>query len=605
MIQLENIFSPYGQIVDTLWKESYAFIEFETVQQAQQALKELNGSLVNNSNLVIQESKPKVHNENVKKEQTTRLYIGRIRGIDQSELKKQFAKFGDILDLKIGNQGEYCFIQYDNWIQAENAIKNLDRQQIQGKTISVQASKPRKDGIPHNQAVKKDKNRLKPNKFLRIQGLQENQQYDDLYFILKKQFLFIESENFLFQFNEIGLFLKTSVLKLIEPSEAQRIKSYIEQKFNKEENKLQVYPCSQQEFIYTQINLVEDDPRLIKDQKSLMHASYIIVSNLPTKCQKTDIQNFFIGFYISDIMQQFIYHISHQYIKNNFIFYQSRFIQNKQEDSDSAFIIFKNFESAIHSLHWNNKKMNNFPIKIQIANRKLFNYYQKNEFQKESIILLEQQQLLNLQQLIQSNITEKNQQKSRSQSINSNLSNSRSRSRSKSNSRSISCEQNKFNCYKCGEKGHKSYNCKFKSKKSRNTQGMRANMNDQDRHFNQNLKYNKQHIRNVNTYRRRNEIIYYNYNENHENHYKNNRQGDTSVNQQNIQQVPINQLYQDQNIQANQGHNSNQMYQQPYQKPYFFPQNVQQQQHQIYQQAQQNTQNDYEMNKKNNYIQRQ
>ena len=54
-----NSFGAYGELIDILMKEDYAFIEFGTTAGATKALNELNGARIAGSKIVVEEAKPK------------------------------------------------------------------------------------------------------------------------------------------------------------------------------------------------------------------------------------------------------------------------------------------------------------------------------------------------------------------------------------------------------------------------------------------------------------------------------------------------------------------------------------------------------------------
>ena len=53
------MFAKYGEIVDILMKEEFAFIEYIKADSAVNAIKELNGKYINNSRIVVEEARPR------------------------------------------------------------------------------------------------------------------------------------------------------------------------------------------------------------------------------------------------------------------------------------------------------------------------------------------------------------------------------------------------------------------------------------------------------------------------------------------------------------------------------------------------------------------
>ncbi len=54
------MFAKYGEIVDILMKEDFAFVEYIKPEAAQQAIKELNGKCVGSARIVVEEARPRL-----------------------------------------------------------------------------------------------------------------------------------------------------------------------------------------------------------------------------------------------------------------------------------------------------------------------------------------------------------------------------------------------------------------------------------------------------------------------------------------------------------------------------------------------------------------
>ena len=57
--ELLEMFAKYGEIVDILMKEEFAFIEYIKPESANNAIKELNGKYINNVRIVVEEARPR------------------------------------------------------------------------------------------------------------------------------------------------------------------------------------------------------------------------------------------------------------------------------------------------------------------------------------------------------------------------------------------------------------------------------------------------------------------------------------------------------------------------------------------------------------------
>merc|ERR1712029_1321012 len=72
-----------------------------------------------------------------------------IYGVDQNyqniELQSEFEKFGAVTDVHNTGKG-YAFVTFDEKDAAENAIREMDGQTLNGQQIKVNEAKPREGG---------------------------------------------------------------------------------------------------------------------------------------------------------------------------------------------------------------------------------------------------------------------------------------------------------------------------------------------------------------------------------------------------------------------------------------------------------------------------
>ena len=58
--ELLEMFAKYGEIVDILMKDDFAFIEYIKPESALLSIKELNGKYINNVRIVVEEARPRI-----------------------------------------------------------------------------------------------------------------------------------------------------------------------------------------------------------------------------------------------------------------------------------------------------------------------------------------------------------------------------------------------------------------------------------------------------------------------------------------------------------------------------------------------------------------
>jgi RNA recognition motif-containing protein len=78
------------------------------------------------------------------------IYVGNLAyGLTDANLKEIFSPYGEvasasiIMDRDSGRSKGFGFVEMPNNTEAENAIKNLNGKEVQGRNITVNQAKPR------------------------------------------------------------------------------------------------------------------------------------------------------------------------------------------------------------------------------------------------------------------------------------------------------------------------------------------------------------------------------------------------------------------------------------------------------------------------------
>ena len=134
---LRKLCEPYGTIIcskiminlETGESRCFGFVRFETLNQAQAAIKALNGLIIEGKRLLANYAE----SHEKKERQTKRIYVKHIPLIINQEyvlhLFSQFGKVIQVIPHHIENQEpQYwrCFIQYDSIDSASNAIYHMN-----------------------------------------------------------------------------------------------------------------------------------------------------------------------------------------------------------------------------------------------------------------------------------------------------------------------------------------------------------------------------------------------------------------------------------------------------------------------------------------------
>lgn len=99
MKDLRAICAKYGQIIDYVKKQQYAFIEYENQAQANAALIALHHMKLNGTSITAEMAQPRLcDTEHIT---SKRLYIGRLKDVNKDEIENMFGPFGKIVDINI------------------------------------------------------------------------------------------------------------------------------------------------------------------------------------------------------------------------------------------------------------------------------------------------------------------------------------------------------------------------------------------------------------------------------------------------------------------------------------------------------------------------
>ena len=137
--ELLDMFAKFGEIVDILMKEDFAFVEYIKPEAAQQAIKELNGKMVGSARIVVEEARPRLEEGGLT---IPRIYVGHLSSsIKKSDLYYLFHKYGDIVEVMI--KDDFAFIEYTNLHSAYKAMTELKGYRLGGCKLQIEEAKPR------------------------------------------------------------------------------------------------------------------------------------------------------------------------------------------------------------------------------------------------------------------------------------------------------------------------------------------------------------------------------------------------------------------------------------------------------------------------------
>ncbi|KRZ88785.1 Nucleolysin TIAR [Trichinella sp. T8] len=150
---LREAFAPYGEISDvkvirdlqTLKSKGYGFVSYVSHDDAERAIEQMNGQWLGRRTIrtnwatrkpglpgqltfddVMAQSSP----------QNTTVYVGSVAANTTDEdLRRIFARFGSILEVRVFKQQGYAFVRFDNKESAAHAILNITGTEINGSSV--------------------------------------------------------------------------------------------------------------------------------------------------------------------------------------------------------------------------------------------------------------------------------------------------------------------------------------------------------------------------------------------------------------------------------------------------------------------------------------
>jgi len=181
---LFDTFSAFGNILsckiatgDDGQSKGYGFVHFEHSEDAENAIKNVNGMLLNNKKVYVGHHIPKKE-RNAKIEelrsQYTNIYIKNLdESVTDDQLRSAFEKFGKITSLVIQKDDEgkskgFGFINYENHDEAKKAVDEMNDTDFGGKKIYVSRAQKKNE---REEELKKQYEKIKEEKLNKYQGV--------------------------------------------------------------------------------------------------------------------------------------------------------------------------------------------------------------------------------------------------------------------------------------------------------------------------------------------------------------------------------------------------------------------------------------------------
>jgi len=180
---LYDTFSAFGNILsckiatENGVSKGYGFVHFEHSEDAKNAIKNVNGMLLNNKKVYVGHHIPKKERDAKIEElrsQYTNIYVKNLdESITDDKLRAAFEKFGKITSLVIQKDDEgkskgFGFINYENHDEAKKAVDEMNDTEFGGKKIYVSRAQKKNE---REEELKKQYEKIREEKLNKYQGV--------------------------------------------------------------------------------------------------------------------------------------------------------------------------------------------------------------------------------------------------------------------------------------------------------------------------------------------------------------------------------------------------------------------------------------------------
>ncbi|KAI8967589.1 hypothetical protein BDF20DRAFT_900199 [Mycotypha africana] len=181
---LHDTFSAFGNILsckialdDNGNSKGYGFVHYETEEAAENAIKHVNGMLLNDKKVYVGHHIPKKERQ-AKIEQYrakfTNVYVKNLdESVDDEKLKEMFSKYGPITSAVIqkdeeGKSKGFGFVNFENHEEAQKAVDELNETEQNGKTLYVARAQKKSE---REEELRKQYEQAKLEKLAKYQGV--------------------------------------------------------------------------------------------------------------------------------------------------------------------------------------------------------------------------------------------------------------------------------------------------------------------------------------------------------------------------------------------------------------------------------------------------
>ncbi|KAL2916976.1 Protein phosphatase PP2A regulatory subunit B [Polyrhizophydium stewartii] len=180
---LHDTFSAFGNILsckiamDGDRSRGYGFVHYETMEMAENAIKHVNGMLLNDQQVYVglhvskKERMSKIEEQRAK---FTNIYVKNIDGsVDQQAFEDMFAAFGPYTSCVLmvdeeGKSKEFGFVNYEHHEDARRAVEEMHETDINGKQLYVGRAQKKAE---REEELRRQYEKIREEKLSKYQGV--------------------------------------------------------------------------------------------------------------------------------------------------------------------------------------------------------------------------------------------------------------------------------------------------------------------------------------------------------------------------------------------------------------------------------------------------
>lgn len=134
---IKPLFEKYGKVLECDVVKNYGFVHFANESDAQNAISNLNGYVINGNAIKVENAKSRrAANSN-----TTKIFVGNLTEKTRSnEVRILFEKFGTVLEADVIRNYGFVHLEVAENSNVNDAIRELNGMVIDGQALKVQVS---------------------------------------------------------------------------------------------------------------------------------------------------------------------------------------------------------------------------------------------------------------------------------------------------------------------------------------------------------------------------------------------------------------------------------------------------------------------------------